>query len=180
MLYSYKEALEKFGSRYQVQKLLDEDVLYKHSRNVYSEDEYTNELKIITKKYPNAVFTLNSAFYFYNLTDMIPKKNYLAIEESAKISEKNGFEVTYMKKTLHNLGRTTLKTHNATINIYDREKLLIELIRNKNRFFYDYYKEIIKNYREIANELDVQKITDYLKHYRNKDTILMTIQNEVF
>ena len=180
MIYSYKEALKVFGSRYQIQKAIDDGKLFKHARDVYSDDEYTNELQVITKKYPYAVFTLNSAFYFYDLTDVIPRKNYLAVEEHVKVNKDEGFVITYMKKKLHELGITTLKTHNAIINIYDREKLLIELVRNKNSFGYDYYKEIIKNYREISNELDIQKLSEYLDSYKNKDNLLMTIKDEVF
>jgi hypothetical protein len=40
------------------------------------------------------------------------------------------------------------------IRIYDKERLLIELIRLQNRFPYDCYKEIILNYRAIADSLD--------------------------
>ena len=36
------------------------------------------ELEIIMKKYPNAILTLNSAFYYYGLTDTIPDHYYVA------------------------------------------------------------------------------------------------------
>lgn len=38
--------------------------------------------------------------------------------------------------------------------------MLIELIRNKNTFAFDYYKEIISNYRKIANEIDMSLLAD--------------------
>ncbi len=41
-----------------------------------------------------------------------------------------------------------LVVESATINIYDKERMLIELIRNKNQMAFDYYKEIISNYRK--------------------------------
>ena len=180
MIYSYKEALELYGSRYKIKKAIEDGKLFKVEHGFYSDDEDVNSLQIITAKYPNAVFTSKSAYYFYDLTDVIPRKNYLAIEKHQKIKVDSAVEITYMIKELHELGVTTLKTHNAVINIYDREKLLIELVRNKNSFGYDYYKEIIKNYRDISNELDIQKIMDYLKFYKNKENLQMIIQDEVF
>jgi len=180
MIYSYNELIKKYKNQYQINKAVNEGKIFKVAHGFYSDDKDVNELEIITAKYPNAIFTSRSAYYFYNLTDVIPRKNYLAIEIHQKIQKKDGIELTYMKKELHELGVTTLKTHNAVINIYDREKLLIELVRNKNNFGYDYYKEVINNYREITNELDIQKMTEYLKKYKNKDNLLMTIKDEVF
>ena len=126
------------------------------------------------------MFTLNSAYYFYDLTDVIPRKNYIAIEIHQKVKNENGIEVTYMSDKLHKLGVTTLETHGATINIYDKEKLLIELVRNKKNFSYDYYKEIINNYREIAYDLDIPKMEEYLTHYKNKNNLLEIIKDEVY
>lgn len=40
------------------------------------------ELEIIMKKYPNAILTLNSAFYYYGLTDTIPDHYYVAAPKS--------------------------------------------------------------------------------------------------
>ena len=40
------------------------------------------ELEIIMKKYPNAILTLNSAFYYYGLTDTIPDHDYVATPKS--------------------------------------------------------------------------------------------------
>lgn len=39
--------------------------------------------------------------------------------------------------------------------------MLIELIRNKNNLPFDYYKEILLNYRKIISELDIQTIQEY-------------------
>mgnify|MGYP004468011523 FL=1 len=43
------------------------------------------------------------------------------------------------------------------VKIYVRERMLIELIRNRNLIGFDYYKEIIENYREIKDTLNTKK-----------------------
>ena len=67
----------------------------------------------------------------------------------------------------------------ATINVYDKERMLIELIRNKNQIAFDYYKEIISNYRKIINDLDISKIEEYIEIFPHEEHIYETVQREV-
>ena len=67
-----------------------------------------------------------------------------------------------------------------TINIYDKERMLIELARNKNQMGYDMYKEIIANYRKIVDNLDMEKIEKYLLYFPYGDKLFDIIQDEVF
>ncbi len=43
---------------------------------------------------------------------------------------------------LYNLGKTEIDYEGIKINIYDKERMLINLDRNKNKLGYDLYKEI--------------------------------------
>lgn len=46
-------------------------------------------LEIIVKKYPEAIITGASAYYYHNLTDVIPDKIYLATKrEATRIRDK--------------------------------------------------------------------------------------------
>ncbi len=73
-----------------------------------------------------------------------------------------------------------VKIDEDVIRVYDKERMLIELARNKNKMGYDEYKEIVINYRKIADDLDIEKIEEYLKNYTNGDKLFEIIQNEVF
>ena len=64
--------------------------------------------------------------------------------------------------------------------MYNKERMLIELIKNRNTISYDYYKEIIGNYRDIVNDLNMSKINNYLKVFANGDKIFEIIHKEVF
>ena len=66
------------------------------------------------------------------------------------------------------------------VNIYDKERMLIELIRNKNKLPYDFYKDIINNYRDIIDTIEIRKIEEYLKYFKNRENIYKIIRNEVF
>ena len=57
--------------------------------------------------------------------------------------------------------------------------MLIELIRNKNKLPFDYYKEILLNYRKVINELDIQAIQEYAFALPKTSMVLETLQLEV-
>lgn len=180
MIYNYSDVLKFYNSDYQLKKALDRKEIYKIEKGVYCRREFVNYHLIINKKYPNAIFTLNSAFYYYHLTDVIPEKFYLATDrDSSKIRNKN-INQFFVPGEILNLGKTTLEVEGVVINIYDKERLLIELIRNRKRFSFDYYKDIIRSYREIANYLDMEKIENYLNYFRNDMEIYEVMMREVF
>ena len=66
------------------------------------------------------------------------------------------------------------------MNIYSKERLLIELIRYKNKLPFDYYKEIIDSYRKIIHELNLEKIEEYAYTLPKSQMVMNTIQMEVF
>lgn len=121
-------------------------------------------------KYPNAIFTLNSAFYYHGLTDVIPNLYFMATsKEITRIRDKR-VKQKYENSTGLELG---------AIKIYNKERMLIELIRNKNNLPFDYYKEILLNYRKIINELDIQTIQEYAYALPKTNMVLETLQLEV-
>ena len=72
-----------------------------------------------------------------------------------------------------------MRYNNVEIKIYNKERMLIELIRNKNKLPFDYYKEILLNYRKVINELDIQAIQEYAFALPKTSMVLETLQLEV-
>ena len=159
--------------------LLDKKI-FKIEKGIYSDNNNVNYLEVLTKKYPNAIFTLDSAFYYHNLTDVIPKKEYLALRRnSTKISD-NRVKVIYYQDKFFEIGKSSLKVNGVEIQIYDKERMLIELIRNRKTLGFDYYKEIIGNYREIKDSLNTKKIAEYISKFAIEDYLYDVIMKEVF
>jgi predicted transcriptional regulator of viral defense system len=155
--------------------------IYKIEKGIYSHTLSVHPLEVITKKYPHAIFTMDSAFYFHGLTDVIPSKMHLAVIRTStrRITNRNIIPV-YVLGKFFGIGKTQMVFDGVSINIYDKERMLIELIRNKKRLAFDYYKEIIISYRGIINDLDLRAIEEYTNNFETEDYILKTIQEEVF
>ena len=180
MLYTHNEIKNKYKSTYQIRKALQNKEIYKIEKGIYADVPSVHYLAVIMKKYPYGVFTSYSAYYYHNLTDVIPNKIYLStnINGTTIISDK--IQQVRMKDELYDLGKTEIDYEGIKINIYDKERMLIDLARNKNKIGYDLYKEIISNYRKLANSLDTQKIEEYLQYFVNGNKIFEIIQDEVF
>ena len=180
MLYFHKELKVLLKSDYQIQKAVLNGEYYKIENGLYSDVEFVNPLEIICKKYPNAIFTSDSAYYYYDLTDVIPDYFFLATKRTDSRIGDNNIKQLFVPNDLFELGKTQIEIENVRINIYDEERMLIELIRKKNTIPFDYYKEIISNYRKKVDKLDIYKIQEYISYYKNEATLYDTLMREVF
>lgn len=180
MIYSYKEILNKYDDDYSIRKALEKKEIYKIEKGYYSDNPFVNPLILYSKKYPNAIITMDTAFYYYNLTDVIPDKVYLATDRDATKIHNEGIIQIFTQKELLNIGKIEMEIENEKVWIYDKERLLIELIRRRKQIPFDYYKEIILNYRYIVNDLDMYKIEEYLNYFKNDANIFDVMQKEVF
>ena len=179
MIYSYEECLEKYNSDYQIRKQIAMHNLYKIEPGIYSDQNYESHTAVIMKKYPYAVFTLNSAFYYHGLTDTIPQKYYLQTDKDAtKISDKR-VKQCFDNYSSMNIGVEIIEYNGDNIRIFSKERLLIELVRNRTKLPFDYYKEIIGNYRKIIHELDFQIIEEYAEELPKTALVMNTIRMEV-
>ena len=179
MLLFYKEVKEKYGNLYQIKKALQAGELYKVAEGVYSDTPRVSEVELIMFRYPKAVFTLNSAFYYHGLTDVIPERYYLAtIRDTHKIANAKIKQVFYSEDKFA-VGISVMDYQGKPIRIYDRERMLIELIRNAKKLPFDYYKEIIESYRRAVYDLDIQKLQEYTAIFPKGDAIMQSIELEV-
>ena len=176
----YKDLIKEYKSDYNIKKLIEMGKIFKIEKGIYSNQKNVNYLEILTKKYPDAIFTMDSAFYYYGLTDVIPQKEYLALRrDKTKISDER-VKVIYYQDKFFEIGKTVLKINSVNIKIYDKERMLIELIRRRNKMGFDYYKEIIRNYREIKDSLNTKKIAEYISKFKIGDYLYDVIMKEVF
>ena len=149
MIMTYADCIEKWKTDYMIKKAIGNGELFQVEKGFYSDLPDVSDLAVITKKYPNAIITLDSAFYYHGLTDVIPDEYYLATDKHSIALRDPRVRQIYIQSDILNDGVIIMKRRDAEFKIYDRERMLIELIRYKNKLPYDYYKEILGNYRNL-------------------------------
>ena len=180
MLYNHSEIKKIYKSDYQISKAIEDGNLFKLDKGIYSDKEIINPLIIYSKKYPSAIATMDTAFYYYDLTDVIPQKLFFATPSNyRKISNDMIYQI-YVPNDILNQGKIEFDINGEKVNMYDKERLLVELIRKRKQIPFDYYKEIISNYRKISDDLDMYKIDEYLSLYKNDVILSDVLMREVF
>lgn len=179
MILTYKECIERFGSDYMIKKEIRNGNLFQKEKGLYSDKAVCSELELMAAKYPRAVFTGESAYYYYGLTDVIPDYYCLATRRGDTRVKDKRVKQTFIRDNLYDFGRCTMQYQNIKISIYSKERLLVDLVRFKSKMPFDYYKEVIGNYRRIINELDFFGIEDYTVMLKRGKKIMETIQLEV-
>ena len=178
-MYTYENCIEKYGSKYNINKVMEEGGLYRVDRGIYSEKEHVPELSILSFKYPKAIVTMRNAWFIHGLTDVVPEEYDFATDrDAAKITDKRIKQFFYPREILLN-GVIEMDYQGYPIKIYNKERMLVELIRYKNKIPFDYYKEVILNYRRILPTLDIREIEDYAMASPKRDLIMETLQLEV-
>lgn len=177
MIYTKKELLQKGETDYSIRCKVQTKHLFVIEHGVYSDKPkaFVDEI-YICKKYPNAILTGLSAFYIYDLTDHIPDKFYLVtVQHSFPIRRKEVHQ-SYQESNCFSIGLSQMKYENGLINIYDLERLLIELVRFKERYSPDIYYEVLNSFRKRKDELDFYKVNEYAKQFKNSEILIKKIK----
>lgn len=181
MIYKYNELIKKriYSSDVEIKKAIKDEKLFKIDFGLYSDKKINSKLEIFSKKYENYIFNSDSAFFYHGLTDNIPLKYHLAGKRGAQKIKNDEIVQNYMDDKYFEIGDSFIFYNNVKLRIYDKERMLIELVRNKNSISYDMYKEIINNYRNIIDSLNLLKLQDYLSKFNDGEKYLIMIQEEV-
>ena len=179
MVLSYKDAVQKYGSEYNLVKAVVEGTVFKQEEGIYSTEHYVPEVGIIVKKYPKAVITGEYAFYVHGLTNIIPEKYDLATHSKSAPITDSRVRQSYVNDKVFTLGIVEEEVDGVKVRIYDKERMLIELLRKKNSMPHDLYKEIIMNYREIISSLEIWRIQEYAAIFPKSKMISKALDEEV-
>ena len=162
MLMNYAECQTRYNTPRRIHTALDNRILFRLERGIYSDCPHVPTLAIIRKKYPDAVLTLESAFYYHGLTDDIPERYALATDSNAAKIRDNRVKQYFVPAQVLQVGVTTMEIERTTAFIYNKERMLIELARNKTKLPFDFYKEVLRRYRDHVNELDIASLQEYI------------------
>lgn len=179
MLLTYKDCIMRYGTDYRIKKEIEAGRLFQKEKGIYSLQKSCSEVEMIMAKYPRAIYTGESAYYYMGLTDVIPDEHVIATKRTdSRIKDENVKQI-FVKDELFELGKSEKEYRGVTIPIYNLERLLVDLIRFKAKMPFDYYKEIISNYRNITEQMDFFFVEKYASEFRSKNAIMNAIQLEV-
>lgn len=173
------ECIGEFGSDYKVQQKVEAGELFKIAKGIYSETQQVPEIAVLSYKYPQAIVTMHNAFYLHGLTDVIPEKYDFSTDRNAAKIRDARVKQYFAPINFFKQGNETIFFKGYSVRIYNKERMLIELLRYKSKLPFDYYKEILHEFRRILPQLNLQMILDYAQEAPKSGKIMELLQLEV-
>ncbi len=136
------------------------------SRGLYTnKKEFNDELLILQNKSKYAIYSNMTALYFLGFSNRLPIKYDITVPNGYKGFLQNNSKVNlyYVKKEYSNIGIITIKdNYNNDVRIYDLEKSMCDIIKNKNRVDRELFNKAIRDYY-YSKDKNPLKLYDYAK-----------------
>ncbi|HOZ54386.1 MAG TPA: type IV toxin-antitoxin system AbiEi family antitoxin domain-containing protein [Bacilli bacterium] len=161
-----KEIEKENINRYYLMLLIKEGNVIRISRGYYSlKNSFADNFYIILSKSKKSVFSDATALYFHNLSDRNPTVYDITIPYGYGNSYKNENNVNlhYVKKELLDLGLIEIKSpFGMKIRVYDIERTICDIIRNKNKMDSEIFVNALKGYSKLVSK-DINRLMRYAK-----------------
>jgi predicted transcriptional regulator of viral defense system len=162
-----KQVEEAGLSRTILKSLVEEGILDKESKGIYSvADYFVDEYKVIQMRSVKAIFSYGTALYLLGLSDRTPHFFDVSVPQGCNISRIKKDNPTlrfhYVKKEWWNIGITSIRTpFGGMVNIYNKERCICDLIRNKNDVDIQLFTQALKDY--FKQKCDIRLLDEYGK-----------------
>ena len=123
-----------------------------------------SEHKLISQLYPDGILCMYSALFYYGYTDRTPLGWDIAIDRNVS---KARFNIDYPYVIPHYIdkkhlsyGVETIVYEDGVMNIFDRDRLICECVKNEHKMDKEIYNKAIRAYIN-DNQKDVTKLNEY-------------------
>lgn len=166
--------LEKKGiSRVYLSRMEEEGIIERIDRGIYvTKDFKYDEYYLFQLKYPKAIFSYNTALYFYEMTERTPIKMDITIyREYNPYRFKDLVNVYKVSKELYNLGVTEKKSpQGMKVKTYNLERTVCDIIKDKDSLDIETRNKAIKKCIK-SREFSASTMFEYAKKMNIYDKV---------
>ena len=128
-----------------------------------------SEVRTIVNLFPDAILCMDTALFYYGYSDRTPRKWHLAV---SKDSGKSRFNIEYpfvkpyyLEPEVLMLGITQIDVDDHIVAIYDKERIICDCLRYRNKMDREMFNKAIRHY--VADpEKNLYKLTEYASKLR--------------
>ena len=161
--------LEKKGiSRVYLSRMEEEGIIERIDRGIYvTKDFKYDEYYLFQLKYPKAIFSYNTALYFYEMTERTPiRMDVTVYREYNPHRFKDIVNVYKVSKELYNLGVIEKSSpQGMKVRTYNLERTVCDIIKDKDSLDIEIRNKAIKKAIKIK-EFNASKMFEYAKKMR--------------
>lgn len=182
----YKSIFDKYGGMMRTTQLAEEKIFYPQREKLIADgyvekirrgyyqwinpDDFS-EVGTVIRLFPDAILCMDTALRYYGYSDRTPGDWHLAV---SKDSGKSRFKIDYpfvkpyyVEPAVLELGLTTGTVDGHAIRIYDKDRLICDCLRYRNKMDKEIFNKAIQKY--IADpEKSIPKLMEYAGPLRVK------------
>ena len=182
----YKSIFDKYGGMMRTTQLAEEKIFYPQREKLIADgyvekirrgyyqwinpDDFS-EVGTVIRLFPDAILCMDTALRYYGYSDRTPGDWHLAV---SKDSGKSRFKIDYpfvkpyyVEPAVLELGLTTGTMDGHAIRVYDKERLICDCLRYRNKMDKEIFNKAIQKY--IADsEKSIPKLMEYAGPLRVK------------
>lgn len=174
-----KDVIEHNIPRIYLSRLIDEHIIERVSRGIYiKSNDIPDDMVVFQNKSKNAIYSHMTTLYLYGLSNRIPIKYDITVNQgyNGTLQRDNNVNLFYIKRDLLNLGLTTYMLDTGyEIKVYDLERTICDIIKNKNRLDQEVVNKAIRKYF-YSNNKNVFKLYEYAKKLKIYDKVRNTFE----
>lgn len=164
---------EKGISRVYLSRMEEEGIIERIDRGIYvTKDFKYDEYYLFQLKYPKAIFSYNTALYFYEMTERTPiKMDVTVYREYNPHRFKDLVNVYKVSKELYNLGVTEKKSpQGIKVRTYNLERTVCDIIKDKDSLDIETRNKAIKKSIK-SKEFSASTMFEYAKKMNIYDKV---------
>ena len=166
--------LEKKGiSRVYLSRMEEEGIIERIDRGIYvTKDFKYDEYYLFQLKYPKAIFSYNTALYFYEMTERTPiRMDVTVYREYNPHRFKDIVNVYKVSKELYNLGVIEKSSpQGMKVKTYNLERTVCDIIKDKDSLDIEIRNKAIKKAIK-SKEFNASKMFEYAKKMNIYDKV---------
>lgn len=161
-----------------IQRMLDEGLIEKVKRGYYHwvEDYGTSEVALINSLFPDAVFCMETALFYYKYSDRNPAEWNITVDKNTS-RQKTNIDYPFIKAyrvepALLHLGEADGIIEFTKVRIYDRDRTICDVLRNMSKMDKEIFNKAIQRYvndpqKNIPNLMEYAKVLRVQKKVNN-------------
>lgn len=185
----YKSIFDKYGGMMRTAQLAQEKIFYPQREKLIADgyvekirrgyyqwinpDDFS-EVGTVIRLFPDAILCMDTALRYYGYSDRTPGDWHLAV---SKDSGKSRFKIDYpfvkpyyVEPAVLEVGLTTGTMDGHAIRIYDKERLICDCLRYRNKMGKEMFNKAIRAYIEDPCK-NIPKLTEYADPLRVRTAI---------
>ncbi len=184
----YKEIFDRYGGMMRTSQLADEKVYYQQREQLLTSGviekvrrgyyqwvnpEDFSEVGTVKHLFPDGIFCMDTALRYYGYSDRTPGQWHLAV---SKDSGKSRFRIDYpfvkpyfLEPAVLELGLTKGNMDGHEIRIYDKDRVICDCLRYRNKMDKEIFNKAIQNYINDPGK-SIPKLLEYAEPLRVKRT----------